>query len=156
MLRSIWYVATRGSVFARRTSFAAIPIPIKSSELKSSSASCCVRPIFFAGSGVWRADPFCLCSGRLQAGAVAFELQLTQVYRIIAPHGSITLRDGPWTRKRRRRARPRIPVVEDAESVPRLPLFHSRDSGRRDIPPRGRNECCPQGSARARGGACPA
>src|ERR1700721_1029121 len=42
MLRSIWYVATRGSVFFWRTSFAAIPIPIRSSELKSSSASSCV------------------------------------------------------------------------------------------------------------------
>src|ERR1700681_423159 len=37
----------RGSVFLRRTSLAAMPMPIKSSELKSSSASCCVSPISF-------------------------------------------------------------------------------------------------------------
>src|SRR5579864_3599944 len=45
MLRSIWYVAIRGSVFLRRTSFAAMPMPIRSSELKRSSASCGVRLI---------------------------------------------------------------------------------------------------------------
>src|SRR3984957_18258492 len=41
----------RGSVFLRRTSFAAIPIPIKSSELKRSSAFCCEIPISFVLTG---------------------------------------------------------------------------------------------------------
>src|SRR5579864_9232517 len=45
MLRSIWYVATRGSVFLRRTSIAAMPMPTRSSERNRSSASCCVSPI---------------------------------------------------------------------------------------------------------------
>src|SRR3984957_16839435 len=72
MLRSIWYVATRGSVFARRTSFAAMPMPIRSSELKSSSASCCVMPM----------------------RRIISRLISNQVYRIVGPNNAFAQHGG--------------------------------------------------------------
>src|ERR1017187_2992176 len=55
MLRSIWYVVTRGSVFLRRTSIAAMPMPIRSSERNRSSASCCESPIAVPSSIIYNA-----------------------------------------------------------------------------------------------------
>src|ERR1700722_20984694 len=70
MLLSSWLVATRGSVFFRRTWFAAMPIPIKSSELKRSSASCFEIPILFCAALVSAGKPDLLLHG-LRAGRSA-------------------------------------------------------------------------------------
>src|SRR5271155_4912259 len=84
------------------------------------------------------------------------------LYRITTQRGegsdalhAITLRGERWTAMQTQPATPQIPVVENAESARRPPLFHNRDSGRRDIPAPGRNECCRPGSAPAPAAAYP-
>src|SRR3981189_3269115 len=144
MLRSIWYVATRGSVFLRRTSIAAMPMPIRSSERNRSSASCCVSPIAIESfilsrnllvRGIYPADEFEFPESRNQTGAEALlkiQVQARQIFlieRIINILGQISL-ERAWRQiELQRRAFGNFANVREAIFPRRLKV---RDDFRRD------------------------